>query len=141
MQIEMMPVDRLIPYIRNSRTHSADQVAQIAVSIVEFGFTNPLLTGEDGVIIAGQGMLRAGLQIAQVIAETFGLQLDHQDDVVRGVDIRQRGQVARHLIAKNEPEPPGHVRPAPEGPRFAAFRQRSEQWITRSQSRAHFRAT
>ena len=83
MQIEMMPVDRLIPYIRNSRTHSADQVAQIAVSIVEFGFTNPLLTGEDGVIIAGQGMLRAGLQIAQVIAETFGLQLDHQDDVVR----------------------------------------------------------
>ena len=68
MQVEMMPVDRLIPYIRNSRAHSADQVAQIAASIVEFGFTNPLLTGEDGVIIAGHGRLLATkhLELAKV---------------------------------------------------------------------------
>jgi ParB-like chromosome segregation protein Spo0J len=59
MQIEMMPTDRLVPYIRNARTHSADQVAQIAASIAEFGFTNPILIGEDEVIIAGHGRLQA----------------------------------------------------------------------------------
>jgi ParB-like chromosome segregation protein Spo0J len=40
VQIEMMPTDRLVPYIRNARTHSADQMAQIAASITAFGFTN-----------------------------------------------------------------------------------------------------
>ena len=54
VQIEMMPTDRLVPYIRNARTHSADQVAQIAALIAEFGFTNPILIGEDEVIIAAQ---------------------------------------------------------------------------------------
>ena len=57
MQIEMMPTDRLVPYIRNPRTHSADQVAEIAASIAEFGFTNPILIGEDEVIIVGHGRL------------------------------------------------------------------------------------
>jgi hypothetical protein len=55
MKIENIPVDRLIPYARNSRTHSDEQVAQIAASIREFGFTNPvLIDGNDG-IIAGHG--------------------------------------------------------------------------------------
>jgi len=55
MKIEQIPVDRLIPYARNSRTHSDEQVAQIAASIREFGFTNPvLIDGNDG-IIAGHG--------------------------------------------------------------------------------------
>jgi hypothetical protein len=58
-QIEMLPVDRLVPYIRNARTHDADQIAQIAASIAEFGFTNPILIGEDEVIIAGHGRLMA----------------------------------------------------------------------------------
>ena len=43
MQIETLPIDTLIPYARNSRTHSDEQVAQIAASIREFGFTNPVL--------------------------------------------------------------------------------------------------
>lgn len=55
MQIETLPVDRLIPYARNSRTHSDGQVAQIAASIKEFGFTNPVLIDGDGGIIAGHG--------------------------------------------------------------------------------------
>jgi len=51
MKIENIPVDRLIPYARNSRTHSYEQVAQIAASIREFGFTNPvLIDGNDGII-------------------------------------------------------------------------------------------
>ena len=68
MQIDMMQIARLAPYIRNARTHSADQVAQIAASMAEFGFTNPILIGEDDVIIAGHGRLLAAqsLGLAQV---------------------------------------------------------------------------
>ena len=59
----MMPVGQLVPYARNARTHSDDQVAQIAASITEFGFTNPILIGEDGVIIAGHGRLMAAQRL------------------------------------------------------------------------------
>src|ERR1017187_279281 len=52
-------VERLIPYARNARTHSDAQVAQVAASIVEFGWTNPVLVGADGVIIAGHARLLA----------------------------------------------------------------------------------
>ena len=61
--IEMWPVERLVPYSRNARTHSAEQVSRIAASIVEFGFTNPLLVGEDGVIIAGHGRFAAACKL------------------------------------------------------------------------------
>lgn len=44
--LETVAIDRLIPYARNSRTHSDEQIAQVAASIREFGFTNPVLTGE-----------------------------------------------------------------------------------------------
>ncbi|CAM3100990.1 DNA modification methylase [Paracoccus aminovorans] len=63
MQIEMMPVGQLVPYARNARTHSEDQVAQISASITEFGFTNPILIGEDSVIIAGHGRLMAAQRL------------------------------------------------------------------------------
>ena len=53
--IEIWALDRLKPYARNSRTHSKDQIARIAKSIEEFGFTNPILVAEDGTIIAGHG--------------------------------------------------------------------------------------
>ena len=59
IQIELWPVDRLIPSDANPRTHSSEQVAQIAASIREFGFVNPILVGADGTIIAGEGRLRA----------------------------------------------------------------------------------
>lgn len=45
-KIEQWPTTRLVPYARNARTHSPEQVAQIAASIAEFGFTNPILAGE-----------------------------------------------------------------------------------------------
>src|ERR1700733_12949554 len=53
LKIEAWPVGRLIPYARNARLHSEAQVAQIAASIAEFGFNNPVLAGADGGIIAG----------------------------------------------------------------------------------------
>ena len=58
-QFERLPVAGLIPYARNSRTHSDEQVAQIAGSIREFGFTNPILIDEDGGVIAGHGRILA----------------------------------------------------------------------------------
>lgn len=68
LKIEHMPVDDLIPYAKNARTHSETQIAQIAASMTEFGFVNPILLGEDNVIIAGHGRLMAAkmLSMAQV---------------------------------------------------------------------------
>src|ERR1039457_4057976 len=59
IQIERWPVDRLILSGGNPRTHSPEQVGQIAASIREFGFVNPILVGPDGGLIAGEGRLRA----------------------------------------------------------------------------------
>ena len=56
-RIELWPIDRLRPYERNPRTHSEAQVDQIAASMVEFGWTNPVLVDEQGGILAGHGRL------------------------------------------------------------------------------------
>jgi 16S rRNA G966 N2-methylase RsmD len=58
-KIENVLIDKLVPYARNSRTHSDAQVAQIAASIKEFGFTNPVLIDGGGGIIAGHGRVMA----------------------------------------------------------------------------------
>jgi DNA modification methylase len=67
-KVERWPIERLIPYARNARTHSAEQVDQIAASIREWGWTNPVLVGEDGSIIAGHGRVLAArkLRIQQI---------------------------------------------------------------------------
>jgi hypothetical protein len=52
-RIELWPLNRLIPYARNARTHSDAQIAQIAASIVEFGFNAPILVASDAGIVAG----------------------------------------------------------------------------------------
>ena len=62
-QIELWPVERLVPYARNARTHSDDQIAQIAASIVEFGFNNPVLVDTNAGIIAGHGRLLAARKL------------------------------------------------------------------------------
>jgi DNA modification methylase len=64
MQIEQVEINKLIPYARNSRTHSDAQVAQIAASIKEFGFTNPVLVDNDNGIIAGHGRVLGALKLA-----------------------------------------------------------------------------
>ena len=61
--IEHWPLDRLLPYAANARTHSDDQVAQIAGSIAAFGFNVPCLVDERGVLIAGHGRLLAARQL------------------------------------------------------------------------------
>ena len=47
LQVRLCPVDQLVPYQKNARTHSEEQIAQIAASIQEFGWTNPILVGPD----------------------------------------------------------------------------------------------
>lgn len=58
-RVERWPLDKLIPYARNARTHSDEQVAQIAASMREWGWTNPVLVDEAGLIIAGHGRVSA----------------------------------------------------------------------------------
>lgn len=62
-KLEQARIDDLIPYARNSRTHSEAQVAQVAASIREFGFTNPVLIDADGGIIAGHGRVLAARKL------------------------------------------------------------------------------
>ena len=63
VQIENRPIEALIPYARNSRTHSDAQVAQIAASIREFGWTNPVLVDGSNGIIAGHGRVLAARKL------------------------------------------------------------------------------
>lgn len=94
LQIEYRPLETLIPYARNPRTHSAAQVAKIAASIVEFGWTNPILVDGENGIIAGHGRLAAarklGLETVPVVV------LDHLTPTQR----RALG-VADNRIAEN----------------------------------------
>ena len=75
MKVEQMKVDALIPYARNSRTHSDEQVAQIAASIREFGFTNPVLIDGEGGIIAGHGRVMAARKLG--LADVPCIRLGH----------------------------------------------------------------
>lgn len=65
-KIEFVAVERIIPYANNARTHSDEQTAQIAASIREFGFTNPVLIGNDNDIIAGHGRVLAARKLGLV---------------------------------------------------------------------------
>jgi DNA modification methylase len=77
-QIERWPVERLLPYAANARTHPDDQVAQIAGSIAEFGFNVPCLVDERGVLIAGHGRLLAARKLG--ITDVPVIRLDHLTD-------------------------------------------------------------
>ncbi len=61
--VEMRQIDTLIPYIRNARTHSDNQVSKIAASIKEFGWTIPVLVSEDSTLIAGHGRVLAAKKL------------------------------------------------------------------------------
>jgi ParB-like chromosome segregation protein Spo0J len=73
MKITQKKVESLIPYINNSRTHSDEQVAQIAASIKEFGWTNPILVDGDNSIIAGHGRLLAARKLGYKEVPTIEL--------------------------------------------------------------------
>ena len=78
---EKYPTEKLIPYARNSRTHNEEQIAQIVASIKEFGLTNPILIGDDDVIIAGHGRLMAAQRLG--MTEVPVIRLPHLTETQR----------------------------------------------------------
>jgi len=89
-RVELWPIDRLRPYERNPRTHSEAQVDQIAASMVEFGWTNPVLVDEEGGILAGHGRLLAARKLG--LAEVPVIRFEHLSEA----------QKRAYLIADNQ---------------------------------------
>jgi DNA modification methylase len=89
-RIELWPIDRLRPYERNPRTHSEAQVDQIAASVAEFGWTNPVLVDEEGGILAGHGRLLAARKLG--LAEVPVIRFDHLSEA----------QKRAYLLADNQ---------------------------------------
>lgn len=81
MKIEKIKIEKLIPYVRNSRTHSDEQVAQIAGSIREFGFNNPVLIDAADGIIAGHGRVMAARKLE--MTEVPCVRLGHLSETQR----------------------------------------------------------
>src|ERR1017187_5011737 len=79
--VQFWPLDKLIPYARNARTHTEEQVAQVAASIEEFGWTNPILAGADGIIIAGHARLAAARKLKMDTVPV--IVLDHLSETQR----------------------------------------------------------
>ena len=91
-QIEVWPIDRLVPYQKNSRTHSQVQVQQIARSIQRFGFTNPILVDSEDGILAGHGRLAAARDLG--LREVPVIVLDHLSQTERRAYLIADNQLA-----------------------------------------------
>jgi DNA modification methylase len=81
IKIERWPVERLIPFARNPRTHSDEQIAQVAASIREFGWTNPVLVSPDGTVIAGHARVQAARKLG--LTEVPVIVLDYLTEAQR----------------------------------------------------------
>jgi len=93
-RIEIWSVDRVVPYSKNARTHSPEQVAQIAASIAEFGFNAPILVDSNAGIVAGHGRLLAARKLG--LAEVPVVVLDHLTETQRRAYI-----IADNKLAEN----------------------------------------
>jgi DNA modification methylase len=93
-RIEIWPTGRLVPYARNARTHSPEQVAQIAASIAEFGFNAPILVDSCAGIVAGHGRLLAARKLG--LAEVPVVVLDHLSETQRRAYV-----IADNRLAEN----------------------------------------
>ena len=95
--VETRAVSGLLPYANNARTHSPEQVEQLAASIAEFGFTVPVLVDERGVLVAGHGRVLAA-QVARAL-----LHVELERDLCAGARARAHaaGRAGVCLPAKN----------------------------------------
>jgi DNA modification methylase len=100
MQIEKVNINDLIPYARNARTHSDEQVAQIAASIKEFGWTNPILVDGEKGIIAGHGRLAAARKLG--LTELPVIELAHLTDIQKKALILADNKLALNAGWENE---------------------------------------
>lgn len=94
LHIEVLPIELVKPYYGNARTHSDEQVAQIAASIEEFGFTNPILIDRANVVIAGHGRLAAAVSLG--LYEVPCLRLDNLSDAQRRAYILADNKLAEN---------------------------------------------
>jgi ParB-like chromosome segregation protein Spo0J len=92
VNIEMVGVDTLIPYVNNARMHSDEQVTQIASSIKEFGFNVPILIDKDKGIIAGHGRLMAAKKLGHKEVPT--IRLEHLSEVQKKAYILADNKIA-----------------------------------------------
>jgi ParB-like nuclease domain len=91
-RIELWPIERLRPYERNPRTHSEAQVDQIAASMVEFGWTNPILVDENAGILAGHGRLLAARKLG--LPEVPVIRFEHLSEAQKRAYILTDNQIA-----------------------------------------------
>jgi len=94
MKIETTPIDKLVPYVNNARTNSPEQVDQIAASIKEFGFNNPVLIDKKNGIIAGHGRVMAARKLE--LKEVPTVRLEHLSETQKKAFI-----IADNKIAMN----------------------------------------
>lgn len=71
--VQMLSIDEIAPYVKNTRTHPPNQINQLAASIKKFGFTNPILIGTNNTIIAGHGRFAAAKQLGLIEVPTISL--------------------------------------------------------------------
>jgi len=100
MEIIQKKIDQLIPYARNARTHSDEQVAQIAASIREFGWTNPILIDGKNGIIAGHGRLAAARKLG--LDEIPVIELQHLSETQKKALILADNKLALNSGWDNE---------------------------------------
>jgi DNA modification methylase len=92
IQVERWSISRLIPRITNPRTHTPEQVAQVAASMREFGWTNPILVGADNDVLAGHARLLAARQLG--LTEVPVIQLGHLSEAQRRALVIADNQLA-----------------------------------------------
>jgi ParB-like chromosome segregation protein Spo0J len=80
-KIEHWPLERLRPYAQNAKTHGPDQVARIAASVAQFGWTVPVLVADDGEVIAGHGRILAAAELG--LSEAPVIVLGHLTEAQR----------------------------------------------------------
>ena len=100
MEIIKKPIDLLIPYAKNARVHDEAQIAQIAGSIKEFGFNNPVLIDKDNGIIAGHGRVMAARKLG--LTEVPTILLDHLNETQRKAYILADNRIAINSTWDNE---------------------------------------
>src|ERR1019366_8701067 len=92
IQVERWPISWLIPRVTNPRTHTPEQIAQVAASMKEFGWTNPILVGADNDVLAGHARLAAARQLG--MTEVPVIQLGHLTEAQRRALVIADNQLA-----------------------------------------------
>jgi ParB-like chromosome segregation protein Spo0J len=121
ISVELWPISRLIPRVTNPRTHTPEQVKQVAASIEEFGWTNPILVGADNDVIAGHARLLGARQLR--LTEVPVIQLGHLSEAQRRALVIADNQLALNAICESFGDDRRLMRasrragpPAPENP-------------------------